>query len=137
MINLNDTIPAAPNGGVNIHFQEDASGNVSAYTGLSPNSPSLISPVAGVVTANMASTNVVYVNVNAAVTSFVATNPTDGQVSTVLWIQDGTGHAVAYSANFLGATAPSTGANTQSIQQVRDHAVDTNWYGVATGQTGL
>lgn len=31
MINLNDTTPAAPAGGTNVKWQEDVSGNVSAY----------------------------------------------------------------------------------------------------------
>src|ERR1035437_3956694 len=88
MINLSDTTPAAPSGGVNVHFQEDASGNVSAYVGLaSTGTP--VAPVAGVTTVSVANTNVIYVNVNASVTALTITNPTDKQVVTVFWIQDG------------------------------------------------
>jgi hypothetical protein len=89
------------------------------------------------VTANVANTNVIYINVNAAVTSFSVTSPTDGQIITVFWIQDGTGHAVVYPANFIGATAPGTTANKHSIQQFMYHAADTNWYGIAIGQINL
>ncbi len=35
-INLNDTLPVAPSGGVNVKFQEDVSGNVSAYVDIVP-----------------------------------------------------------------------------------------------------
>jgi hypothetical protein len=31
MINLNDLTPAAPSGGVNVKWQQDGSGNISAY----------------------------------------------------------------------------------------------------------
>ena len=136
MVNLNDNTPAAPTGGTNVKWQEDASGNVSAYVGVaSTGTP--VAPVVGVVTANVANTNVIYVNVNAAVTQLTITNPTDKQVVTVFWIQDGTGHAAAYGSGFIGATAPSTGANTHSIQQFLYYAANTTWYGVAIGQTGL
>ena len=34
MINLNNTLPAAPSGSQNVSWQQDGSGNVSAYVGL-------------------------------------------------------------------------------------------------------
>jgi hypothetical protein len=138
MINLNDTTPAAPTGGFNVKWQQDSSGNVSAYTGPAAlGAPPVYAPVAGVLTINAAASNVAYINVNAAITSIVVNNPTDGQIMTIFWIQDGTGHAIALPAFFIGATAPSTTANKHSIQQFLYHAADTNWYGVAAGQTGL
>jgi hypothetical protein len=36
-INLNNNLPAPPTGGTNVNFQEDGSGNVSAYVGLASN----------------------------------------------------------------------------------------------------
>jgi hypothetical protein len=35
MINLNDATPAAPGGGVNVKWQQDGSGNISAYLSIS------------------------------------------------------------------------------------------------------
>jgi hypothetical protein len=137
MINLSDSTPAAPTGGFNIKWQQDASGNVSAYTGPSANAPVTTAPIAGVLTLNAALGDKQKINVNAAITSIVVNNPTDGQVMTLFWVQDGTGHAIALPAFFIGVTAPSTTANKHSIQQVYYNAADTNWYGVALGQTGL
>jgi hypothetical protein len=137
MINLNDTTPAAPTGGFNIKWQQDSSGNVSAYTGPSVNAPVTTAPVAGVLTLNAALGDKQKININAAITSIVVNNPTDGQVMTLFWVQDGTGHAVTLPSFFLGVTAPSTTANTHSLQQIYYNAADTNWYGVAAGQTGL
>lgn len=34
MINLNDLVPAAPGGGVNVKWQQDGSGNISAYVAI-------------------------------------------------------------------------------------------------------
>jgi hypothetical protein len=137
VITLNSTTPAAPNGGSLVKWQQDASGNVSAYTGAAANPPVTTAPVAGVLTINAASGDKQKINVNAAITSIVVNNPTDGQVITLFWVQDGTGHAITLPAFFLGVTAPSTTANKHSIQQIYYNAADTNWYGVAAGQTGL
>ena len=137
MITLNSAVPAAPTGGSLVKWQQDASGNVSAYTGAAANPPVTTAPVAGVLTINAASSDKQKINVNAAISSSSVTNPTDGQIITVFWIQDGAGHAVVYPSNFIGATAPSTGANTHSIQQFLYHAADTSWYGIAVGQINL
>ena len=137
MITLSSTTPAAPTGGYNVQCQQDSSGNVSAYTGTAANPPVTTAPVAGVLTINAASGDKQYININAAISSASVTNPTDGQIMTVFWMQDATGHAIVLPTNFIGATAPSTTANKHSIQQFLYHAADTNWYGVAAGQTGL
>jgi hypothetical protein len=137
VITLNSTTPSAPSGGTLVKWQQDSSGNVSAYTGAAANPPVTTAPVAGVLTINAASGDKQYINVNAAITSSSVTNPTDGQIMTVFWMQDSTGHAIVLPSNFVGATAPSTTANKHSIQQFMYHLADTNWYGVAVGQTGL
>ena len=137
MITLNSTTPAAPTGGSLVMWQQDASGNVSAYTGSAANPPVTTAPVAGVLTINAATGDKQKINVNAAISSSSVTNPTDGQVMTLFWVQDGTGHSVVLPTNFIGATAPSTTANTNSIQQFYYNAADTSWYGVAVGQIGL
>lgn len=137
MINLNNTTPAAPTGGFNVQWQEDSSGNVSAYVGSAANPPTTFAPVAGVLTIDASKGNVAYVNVNAAITSMSIINPTDGQSMVIFWMQDATGHAITLSSNLLGATAPSTTANKHSIQRFMYHGADTNWYGESAGQTGL
>lgn len=137
MINLSNITPSPPTGGTNVLWQVDSSGNVSAYVGSAANPPITTAPVAGVLTINAATGDKQYINVNAAITSTVITNPTDGQIITLFWIQDATGHAITLASNLIGATAPSVVANKHSIQQFLYHAADTNWYGVAVGQTGL
>jgi hypothetical protein len=134
--NLNDTTPAAPTGGVNCKWQQDASGNTSAYVSLGAVSASF-TPVAGVLTIDASQSNVAVITINAAITSSSVTNPTDGQLLTVLWEQDSTGHAVALPSNFIGATPPSTTASKRSIQTFLYNAGVTAWFGIAAGQTGL
>jgi hypothetical protein len=137
VITLNSTTPAAPTGGSLVKWQQDSSGNVSAYTGSAANPPVTTAPVSGVLTLNAAAGDKQKINVNAVITSIVVSNPTDGQVMTLFWVQDGTGHTITLPAFFLGVTAPSTTANKHSVQQIYYNAADTNWYGVAAGQTGL
>jgi len=137
MITLSSTAPVAPTGGSLVKWQQDASGNVSAYTGSAANPPVTTAPVAGVLTLNAASGDKQKINVSAAITSTVVTNPTDGQIMTLFWVQDATGHAITLASNFVGVTAPSVTANTHSLQQIYYNAADTSWYGVAAGQTGL
>lgn len=134
--NLNDTTPTAPTGGRNIKWQQDGSGNTSAYTSLAP-LKTTVAPIAGVLTIDCSIGNSFYININATITSVSLTNPIDGQEITILWVQDGTGHAVALPANLLGATAPSTSANTHSVQKFTYNVGDTNWYAIAAGTTGL
>jgi len=137
MITLSSSTPAAPSGGSLVKWQQDASGNVSAYTGAAANPPVTTAPIANVLTINAASGDKQKINVNAAITSIVVNNPTDGQVMTLFWMQDATGHAITLPAFFIGVTAPSTTANKHSLQQIYYNAADTNWYGIAAGQTGL
>jgi hypothetical protein len=137
MVTLSSTTPAAPTGGSLVKFQQDSSGNVSAYTGAAASPPVTTAPVSGVLTLNAALGDKQKINVNAAISSSSVTNPTDGQIMTLFWIQDGTGHSIVLPTNFIGATAPSTTANKHSIQQFYYNAADTSWYGVAVGQIGL
>ncbi len=137
MINLNSTLPGAPNGGQNVAWQEDGSGNVSAYTSLGT-PKATVGSVAGVLTLNLANTSSFLINLTQNVTSIVLTNPTDGQEITLLWIQNATGTwTVTFPANILGATAPSVGANTVSCQKFTYNAGDTNLYATGVGATGM
>lgn len=136
MINLSNSTPAAPTGGYNVQWQQDSSGNVSAYVGAASVTPTTVAPVAGVLTLNAALGNIFYVNVNAAITSMSITNPTDGQVIEIFWAQDSTGHAITLATNLVNATAPSTTANVNSIQTFMYHSADSNWYATAAGLPG-
>lgn len=134
MINLNDSLPAAINGGRNIHWQSDASGNVSAYVS---NTKTTVAPVSGVVTIDVSLANSFLINVTAAVTSLVINNPSDGQEITLLWAQDTTGHAVTLPSNLLGATAINTTASKHSCQKFTFNAGDSNWYATGVGVAGM
>lgn len=135
-LNFNSTTPAPPLGSQNVTWQNDSSGNVTAYVGLTAGKTT-VAPVAGVVTINCALGNSFLITVNAAITSVVFTNPSDGQVIHLLWQQDSTGHAITLPADLLGATAPSTGANTVSGQQFMYNMPDTNFYALGVGVTGM
>lgn len=137
MINLNAVTPAAVAGTINVAWQSDASGNVSAAVGLLTGARTTYAPVAGVVTIDASLGNSVIVNVNAVITSMVVNNPTDGQELTIMYKQDGTGHAVTTPTNFFGTTAPSTTANKFSIQKFVYDITTTNWYAVSSGVIGL
>ena len=126
-INFSNNLPAPPTGGSNVTFQTDGSGNVSAYTGLASTKTS-IAPVAGVLTINCALGNSFFITVNAAITSIVFTNPTDGQEVTLLFAQDGTGHAVTTPANLLGSYSITATANKHSCYTWSYNLADTNWY---------
>lgn len=134
MINLNDSVPAAPTGKVNVKWQNDVSGNVSAYISLVP-TKTTVAPVAGVLTIDASIGNSFYINVNAAVTSMSITNPTDGQEITLLWVQDASGHSIVLSTNLKGAIAPDTGANKVSCQKFTYNLLNDLWY--AIGVSGM
>lgn len=129
MINLNDTTPVAPIGGANVKWQQDSSGNVSAYTALAP-TKTTVTPVAGVVTIDCSLGNSFWINVNAAITSMTLTNPTDGQEVTIVWAQDATGHTVVTATNLLGTFTITTTANKHSCYKWTYNSGDTNWYHV-------
>jgi hypothetical protein len=129
MINFSNSTPAAPMGSRNIAWQNDVSGNVSAYIGLAT-IKTTVAPVAGVVTIDMSKGNSFFINVNAAITSIVFTNPTDGQEITLLFAQDSTGYAVTTPANLLGSYTITTTANKHSCYKWSYNAADTNFYQV-------
>jgi hypothetical protein len=129
MINLNDTVPSAPSGGRNVKFQQDSSGNVSAYTSLST-VKTVVTPVAGVITLDCSLGNSFRINVNAAITSATVTNQSDGQEITLLFVQDVTGHAVTLPAAFLGSFSITTTANKRSCYKWSYDTTTTNWYQV-------
>ena len=133
MINLNDSTPAPINGGNNVHFQENASGDVSAYV---QRRKVNVSPAAGVVTIDASQGDSFWITVNAAITSMVITNPTDGQEITIIWAQDVTGHSVAVASNLvMGTLTVSTAANKHTTAKFSYNQADTNWY--ILGQNNL
>lgn len=134
MINLSNTTPAAVGGGTNVIFQQDASGDVSAY--FAP-VKTTVAPVSGVLTLDVSLATSFKVNVNAAITSMSIINPSDGEEITILWAQDATGHAITTAGNMYGVTAPSTGANTVSAQKFTYDIGTTSWYSMGTGSTGM
>lgn len=138
MITLNSTTPAAPTGGFNVVWQQDSSGNVSAYTGPAAlGTPTTFTPVAGVLTIDASKGNLARVNVNAAITGMSITNPIDGQALTIFWMQDSTGHSITLASNLLGATAPTTTANKHSQQTFTYNLADTNWYATSAGAVNM
>lgn len=135
-INLNDTLPAAPAGGKNIKWQEDISGNVSGYF-IGVPIKTTITSAAGVLTLDASLGNSFLINVLEAITSMSITNPTNGQEITLLWVQDGTGHAVVQATNLKGATAVTTTANKISCQKYTYDLTQTNWYAIAAGSVNM
>jgi hypothetical protein len=136
MINLSDTTPAAPTGASNIKWQQDSSGNVSAYTPTAP-TKATVAPSAGVLTLDASLANSFLITVNQAITSMSIVNPTDGQEITLLWAQDTSGHAVTLAANLLGAAAVTTTANKHTCQRFSYNVGDTNWYATSPGQVNM
>lgn len=134
MINLSSTIPAAPGGGTNVIFQNDVSGNVSAYYRKKKNTAT---SSAGVLTLDASTGDSFLINVTQAITSMSITNPTDGQEITLLWAQDATGHAVTLATNLIGATAISTVASKHTCQRFTYNVGDTNWYACNLGVSGM
>lgn len=129
MINLSNTTPPAPAGGSNVIWQQDASGNTSAYVPLGGiGSKQTVSPVAGVLTIDASLGSSVFVNVNAAITSMSIINMVDGQEITILFAQDGTGHAVTTSPQLLGSYSITTTANKHSCYKWTYNSADNNWY---------
>jgi hypothetical protein len=98
-------------------------------------SPSI---VAGALTINAAQGNTFRVALTANVTSMTITNPVQGQLITILWIQSiGGSQTVAFASNLKGGTAPSSGGSTVSVQQFTYDATNGNWYAVSAGVTGM
>lgn len=125
MINLNNTSPAAINGGANVKFQSDSSGNVSAYAQITK---LLASPASGVVTLNASLATSFFIPVTQAITSMSVINPTDGQEITVVWQQDITGHAVTVATTFRGTPSVSTTAGSTTSAKLTYNAADTIWF---------
>jgi hypothetical protein len=132
MINLSDTTPTAITGGNNVHWQMDASGNVSAY---STERKLTVAPSSGVLTVDASLADVYLITVNAAVTSMTLTNPTDGQQLTLLWAQDTSGHAVTVASNLIGPGTVTTTASKRSCYTYTYDAGTNNWYQV--GANGM
>lgn len=135
-INLNNSVPAAPANGQNVLWQVDGGGNVSAYV-FGASVKTTITSTAGVLTIDASLGNSFRINVLEAITSSSITNPVDGQEITLLWVQDGTGHAIVLPTNLKGAAAPTTTANAVSCQQFTYDVTATNWYSCGTGSTGM
>jgi len=95
------------------------------------------SPLVETLIVDASEGNSFYIHVTAAIAAMEIISPQDGQEITLLWVQDGTGHAITLASNLKGATAPSTGANTVSCQKFSYDLTSNNWYAVAAGVTGL
>lgn len=94
----------------------------------------LIFPVAGVVTVDVSPAKAPYeVFVNAVVTSVVFTNQTPGQIVTVLFLQDSTGHAVTFGGNILNACTVTATANALTSCQFQYDARTVQWTGLGGG----
>jgi hypothetical protein len=133
LVNLSDSTPAPINGGSNVRWQQDASGNTSGYVA---KRKITVAPVAGVVTLDASQADSFLITVNAPITSMVITNPTDGQEITILWAQDTGGHAVAVATNLLmGTLTVSTAASKHTTGKFTYNVSDTSWYVI--GQSGL
>ena len=134
MINLSNGSPAAPNGGTNVLWQQDASGDVSAYVAIVKQ---IITPSSGTLAIDVSQGSSVFVNVNQALTSVSIINPADGQEITLMWQQDATGHAVTLPTNLLGATAVSATASKKTCQKFSYNAADNNWVATGVGVAGM
>jgi hypothetical protein len=98
-------------------------------------SPSI---VAGALTINAAQGNTFRVVLTANVTSMTITNPVQGQIITILWVQSSGGsQTVAFASNLKGATAPSSAGSSVSVQQFTYDSTNSNWYAVSAGVTGM
>lgn len=118
---------------MNVTWQQDASGNISAYAAALKIA---VAPVAGVVTLDASAGNSFFITVNAAITSMVISNATDGQEITVMWQQDATGHAVAMASTMAsGSFSVSTTASKTSAGKWSYNAANTIWY--LLGQSGM
>lgn len=127
--NLSNTTPAAPAGSVNVQWQEDVSGNTSAYVALGAvGTKATVAPISGAITLDCSASSSFLINVTAAITSMTITGMVDGQEITILWAQDGTGHAVAVSTFLLGPFSVTTTANKHSCYKFTYNAGDNNWY---------
>ena len=129
MINLSNTTPAAIDGGTNVSWQSDASGNVSAYVATVKQTTAI---VANTVTFDASVASSFLVAVTSAITTMTITNPTDAQEITILFQQDGSGHAVTLATNMLGCTPVTTTASTSSIYKLSYNVGDTNWYCISS-----
>src|SRR2546430_1611625 len=94
----------------------------------------LLTPVAGVVTVDVTPAKAPYeVFVNATITSVAFTNQTPGQLITVLFLQDSTGHAVTFGGNILNACSVSQTANALTSCQFQYDARTVQWTGLGGG----
>lgn len=97
-----------------------------------------IFPVGGVVTINCSGgTNSVKVIVTATVSSVVFANPTAGQIVTVLFQQDATGHTVTFSGNVAGTPTVSSTANAATVLTFQYDASANTWNQVGAGSVSL
>jgi hypothetical protein len=96
-----------------------------------------IAVVAGAITLNASAASSFRVALNANVTSATITNPTDGQVIVIEWVQDATGgRTVAMPANLSGAATPTATANAVTTQSFMYDLTATTWYSVGVGSGG-
>ena len=112
-----------------ITWSVDVSGNLSANAVNVPGgAKQTAAPVATVVTVDVSLGSSIFITVNDVISDIVLNSPVDGQEITILFSQDGTGHAVTLATNMLGAPTITTTANSHSCYKWTYNLADTNWY---------
>jgi hypothetical protein len=94
--------------------------------------------VSGVATVNVSGgQNSFRVFLSANVTSFKFTNPTPGQIVTVLFTQDSTGgRTVTFASGITGAGTVTSTAGASTVLQFQFDANSNTWFGVSSSTSG-
>lgn len=133
-INLNRTTPAAPAGGINVKWQSDVSGNVSAYV------PSAASILPGInttgLTANVGTATLLAVTATGMyrVTGYIVETTPDGVSSTlptinITWVDADTGVSITRS---ITVTKTGNTAGTYDLGECSFNALTANNISYAT-----
>lgn len=116
-INLNGTTPAAPAGSTNVTWQNDVSGNVSAYIGTSPTTLTPVDLTAQV--ANISATTLLAATASARylISGYIIVTTVDGASSTLPKITMTWTDPDSSVAQSFDLTATSAGNTTTTIKQ--------------------
>lgn len=137
-VNLNNTTPSPSTGMVNVQWNQDGSGNVSAAVPLGAIQKQSVAPVSGVLTLNCSLNNSFLITWNANITSIVVENATDGQEITLLWAVDATGgYTVTAPSSLVGFPTPNNTANSHSTMRFTYNSANTNWYLLSSVVSGM
>jgi hypothetical protein len=116
-INLNGTTPAAPAGSTNVTWQEDVSGNVSAYVSTGPTTLTPVDLTAQ--TANIGATTLLAATASARylISGYIIVTTVDGVSSTMPKITITWTDPDNSAAQSFDLTATSAGNTTATIKQ--------------------